>query len=72
MIVIIDSNILGGTPVIDGTRIPVSTVVYLNRKLKKSPATIATKYYTQLSVDQIIEAIKWFDTNGDKYVRVDI
>ena len=67
-----NSKVMGGTPVITGTRIPISTIVYLHKKLKKSPETIATEYYTQLSVDQIINVLKWFDSNGDKNARLDI
>lgn len=69
--VTIDAKIKGGIPVVNGTRIPVKTVVYLHRKLKKSPAVIATEYYTQLSIDQIMEVLKWFDNNKNKYGRLD-
>jgi uncharacterized protein (DUF433 family) len=54
----INPKIMGGVPVVSGTRIPVSAIAYLHKKLKKSPAVIATKYYTQLSVDQVREILK--------------
>lgn len=69
-LIIIDPNIKGGLPVINGTRIPVKTLVYLNRNLNKSPEEIVTKYYTQLSVDQVIEVLKWFD-NIEQYGWMD-
>ena len=71
-VVTIDTKVKGGTPVVTGTRIPVKTVAYLHIKLKKSPAIIATKYYTQLSVDQIKKVLKWFNANGKNYGRMDL
>lgn len=71
-IVSINKKIQAGVPVVSGTRIPVKKVAYLNKKLKKSPAIIAVKYYTQLSVDQISEALLWYELNKGKYVGLDL
>lgn len=60
-------EIRGGTPCLAGTRIPIQKVAYLY-KVKKIPLPeIALKYYTQLSIDQIKQAIEWFDSNKEKY-----
>lgn len=63
----IDKNIRGGIPCVAGTRIPVTKIIYLNKKKRISPTTIAIKYYTQISVDQIRKVIDWFENNKEKY-----
>lgn len=68
----INQKVKGGAPTITGTRVPVSHVVYLHKQLKKSPSVIASKYYTNLSVNQIIGAIKWYETNKNRYGWVGI
>jgi UTP--glucose-1-phosphate uridylyltransferase len=50
----------------------VRKIVYLNHRLKKTPAHIAIKYYTQLSIDQIKSVLKWYGENYNKYGGVDI
>lgn len=65
--VTVDKSIRGGIPVVAGTRIPVIRVVYLNKKKKFSPSTIALKYYTQVSIDQIYAVLEWFDKNKTRY-----
>ncbi len=63
----IDKDIRGGTPCVAGTRIPVENIVFLYKKKKVSPYTIALKYYTQISVDQVKKTIEWFNENKNKY-----
>lgn len=70
-VVTINPKIKGGTPVVSGTRIPVRAIAYLHKELKKSPIVIATKYYTQLSVDQIREVLTWFEKNANRYGGMD-
>lgn len=70
--VIIDKKIKGGVPCIAGTRIPVENIIFLIEKKKESPANIATKYYTQLSLDQIHSALEWFEAHKNKYERLAI
>jgi len=68
--VLIDKSIKGGIPVVAGTRIPVQRVVYLLKKKKISPSTIALKYYTQVSIDQISAVLEWFEKNKTRYGMV--
>lgn len=60
-------SIKGGAPCIEGTRIPVSDLVFLVREKSIQPKKIVTEYYTQLSLDQVTNALHWFDTTRGKY-----
>lgn len=55
----VDNNIMGGAPCLAGTRIPVSSISYLHKNKKISLKEIVTKYYTQLSLDQVKAALEW-------------
>lgn len=67
----INPEVKNGVPVVAKTRIPVKSVIYLYKKLKKTPEIIALHHYTQLSIDQIRGVIKWWEQNQGKYGRVD-
>lgn len=66
----ISKNIRGGIPCVTGTRIPVENIVYLNKKKRISPNVIALKYYTQVSIDQVKDVLRWFENNKNKYGMV--
>lgn len=65
-----DLEVLGGTYCISGTRVPVKSVIYLYKELKVPPEDIALKYYVQIKLEQILGAIKWYETNTKTYGQV--
>jgi len=71
-LVTISNNIKGGVPVVSGTRIPVRSVVFLHKRLNKSPLEIISEYYTQLSLDQTVGILRWYDNNNKNYDGLDI
>jgi len=65
-----NSEVFGGTYCINGTRVPVKSVIYLYKELKVPPKDIALKYYVQIKLEQIIGAIQWYEENTKKYGQV--
>ncbi len=61
--VAVKKDIMGGVPCVAGTRIPVTSITYLYKAKKISPEHIVTKYYTQLSLDQVIAVLAWTKKN---------
>lgn len=59
--------IQNGTPVIAGTRIPVIDIVSLVDEQKISPKEIVTKYFTHISLDQVNGALKWHNSQKNRY-----
>lgn len=72
LVVSIDPNVHGGTPVISNTRVPVIDIVYLYKKKKISPEEIALKYYSYLSFYQITKSIEWYELNYLNYEGLDL
>jgi uncharacterized protein (DUF433 family) len=58
-IISIDRSILGGQPVIAGTRISVQTIYSLVEEQHIDPTVVVTKYFTHISLDQVLAALKW-------------
>lgn len=58
-VVVKNRKIMGGVACIAGTRIPVTNITYLYKTKKISPEKIITRYYTQLSLDQVREVLAW-------------
>jgi len=53
-----DDRVLGGVPVVRGTRVPVSTLVELIVKREKTVKEVVTHYYPQLTESEVQEAIE--------------
>lgn len=56
----IKKNIMGGTPCVIGTRIPVSNIIQLIEVGKLTPEIIASQYYSHVDVNTIKGAINWY------------
>jgi len=53
-----DDRVLGGVAVVRGTRVPVSTLVELIVKRRKTVKEVVTHYYPQLTESEVQEAIE--------------
>lgn len=62
-VVVKKKNVMGGAFCVAGTRIPVTNIKYLYKAKKITPEQIVTKYYTQLSLDQVKAVLAWIKRN---------
>jgi len=63
----INARIKGGKPCVTGTRIPVADLVFLVTEKNIDPKKIVTEYYTQLSLDVVLNALEWNSSFGGKH-----